>query len=181
MLNKNVLVAIATGIEELECISIIDVLRRAGVGVRVSSIEEREITSAHGLKIVADSQFIDEVVEDYDGIILPGGTQGAERFFEYSPLTQALESFAKGGLLVAAICASPALVLAPLGILDNKKATCYPSFKSKLKHYSNDAVVVDGNVVTSQGPGTALAFAFKLAEILIGPEKAKSVKSDMLV
>lgn len=180
MLNKNILVPVASGIEELEFITIVDVLRRACVEVRVCSVEEREISTAHQVKITADSQFIDEVIEDYDGIILPGGSDGAERFFEFSPLAEALEKFAKEELLIGAICASPALVLAPLGILDTKKATCYPSFKAKLKNYTNEAVVVDKNIITSQGPGTALAFAFKLVEILAGREKAKSLKFDML-
>lgn len=180
MLNKNVLVPIATGVEELECITIIDVLRRAGVGVRVCSIEEREVVGAHGIKIIADSLFLDEVVEDYDAIVLPGGTAGAERFYDYTSLIQALTSFVKTGQLVGAICASPALVLARAGLLDDVKATCYPEYKSKLKHFSNEKVILDANIITSQGPGTALAFALRLAEILAGPKKAQEVKTAML-
>jgi len=180
MLNKNILVPVASGVEELECVTIIDVLRRADVGVRVCSIEEREIIGANGIKIIADSLFLDEVVEDYDAIILPGGSVSAERFYDYSELIQALTSFVKTGQLVGAICASPALVLARVGLLDDAKATCYPEYKSKLKHYSHDKVVVDSNIITSQGPGTALAFALKLAEILAGPKKAQEVKAAML-
>lgn len=180
MLNKNVLVPVAQGIEEIECVTIIDVLRRAGVQVRVSSIDEREITGAHNIKICADSEFIDEVIEDYDGIILPGGTEGAERFFENTSLIQALQSFNNNNELIAAICASPALVLARIGLLDNKKATCYPALKNKLKNYSSEHVVVDQNIVTSQGPATALLFALKLAEILAGPKVALDIKKDLL-
>lgn len=180
MLNKNILVPVATGIEEIECVTIIDVLRRAGIGVRVCSIESREITGANGIKIIADSLFLDEVLEDYDALVLPGGTEGAERFYDYSPLVQALTSFVKTGQLVGAICASPALVLARAGLLDTVKATCYPEYKSKLQHYQQDPVVVDGNIITSQGPGTALAFAFKLVEILVGSKISQKVKTGML-
>lgn len=180
MQEKNVLVVIADGIEELEAVTIIDVLRRANVGVRVSSIEDREVTGANDVKIVADSVFRDEAVEDYDGIILPGGTEGAKCFAAYGPLTDALTNFAKQNNLVAAICASPGMVLAGLGILANKKATGYPSFKQHIPNYVNDPVVVDGNIVTSQGPGTALPFALKLAEILMGKKTADEVKAGML-
>jgi 4-methyl-5(b-hydroxyethyl)-thiazole monophosphate biosynthesis len=180
MLSKNILVPVANGIEELECVTIIDVLRRAGLAVRVSSIENREITGANGIKIIADSEFIDEVIEDYDAIILPGGTEGAEHFYDYTPLVQALTSFASTNKLIGAICASPALVLARAGLLDSKRATCYPALKAKLKHYSTDAVIVDGNIITSQGPGTALTFALKLAEILAGAKIAQDIKAAML-
>jgi 4-methyl-5(b-hydroxyethyl)-thiazole monophosphate biosynthesis len=180
MLNKNILVPIAHGIEELEFVTIVDVLRRAGINIRVSTIEDREIVAANKVKIVADSNFIDEALEDYDGIVLPGGTKGAERFHEYSPLGQALSHFMKNNELIGAICASPALVLAPLGLLDNKEATCYPAFKHKLKNYSQKPVVIDGTIITSQGPGTALLFALTLAEILAGKEAARDVKEAML-
>lgn len=180
MQKKNVLVAIANGIEELEAVTIIDVLRRAQIGVRVSSIEAREIIGANGIKITADSEFIDEVLEDYDGIILPGGSLGAERFYAHSALTDAIKRFDSQKQLVAAICASPATVLAPIGILNSKKATCYPSFKEKLAHYVNEPVVIDGTTVTSQGPGTALRFAFTLVDILAGAQKTQEVKTAML-
>jgi 4-methyl-5(b-hydroxyethyl)-thiazole monophosphate biosynthesis len=180
MHKKNVLVPIANGIEEIEAVTIIDVLRRAGIGVRVTSIEDREIIAANGVKIVADSAFIDEVLEDYDAIILPGGTEGAKRFFAHTALTEAIKNFAQKQLLVAAICASPGIVLGGIGVLDNKKATGYPSFKKNIPHYVDDKVVVDGNIITSQGPGTAVAFALQLAEILAGARVAHEVKTGML-
>lgn len=181
MLKKNVLVPIANGVEEIEAVTIIDVLRRAGLEVRVSSIEEREITGANGIKIVADSDFIDEVLGDYDAIVLPGGTEGAQRFLAFVALNDALKRFLKAGNLVGAICASPAVVLAGLGLLDGKKATAYPSFKHMIKNYVDERVVVDGNIITSQGPGTALAFALKIAEILVGEKQASAVRAGMLV
>jgi 4-methyl-5(b-hydroxyethyl)-thiazole monophosphate biosynthesis len=181
MLKKNVLVPIATGIEEIEAVTIIDVLRRAGISVRVATIEEREVTGANGIKIVADSDFIDEVLEDYDAIVLPGGSEGAKRFSAHGGLCDALETFNHNENLIAAICASPAVVFAPLGFLDKKKATGYPSLASAVKHYQNEKVVVDGNIVTSQGPGTAMPFALKLVEILAGAKMANDVRTAMLV
>jgi 4-methyl-5(b-hydroxyethyl)-thiazole monophosphate biosynthesis len=180
MHKKNVLVPIANGIEEIEAVTIIDVLRRAGVGVRVTSIEDREITAANGVKLVADSSFVDEVLEDYDGIILPGGTDGAKRFFAHTALTDAIKKYHQQKMLVGAICASPAVVLAGIGLLAGKKATCYPSFKQNLPNYVDEPVVVDGSIVTSQGPGTAFCFALKLAEILAGEGIAREVKAGML-
>lgn len=177
---KNILVPVVSGIEELEAVTIIDTLRRAGQAVRVTSLEEREVNGANGIKILADSLYIDEVIEDYDAIILPGGTEGARLFAAHGPLVKALKTFAKDGKLVAAICASPALVLAPNGILDDKKATCYPSFKDKLKNYVDQKVVEDDNIVTSQGPGTALHFALALAKRLAGQKVADEVKNGML-
>ena len=177
---KNILVPVAHGIEEIEAVTIIDTLRRAGQAVRVTSIEEREIMGANGIKIVADSLYIDEVIEDYDAIILPGGTEGARLFAAHGPLVKALKIFAKSDKLVAAICASPALVLAHHGILDDKKATCYPSFKGELKNYVDQKVVEDGNVITSQGPATAISFALALAKKLAGQKVADEVKNGML-
>lgn len=181
-MNKaNVLVAIADGCEELETVTIIDVLRRASLSVRVSSIMDRQITCALNTKIVADSDFMDEVLEDYDAIVLPGGTKGAENFAEYSLLIDELKNFLKEGKLIAAICASPALVFAPNGFLSDKKATCYPALKSHIAHYVDQPVVVDGNVITGQGPASALPFALALVEKLAGLAQVKEVKTGMLV
>lgn len=180
MFKTNILVPLAGGFEEIEAVSIIDVLRRASFGVRVCSIEEREVSGAHNIKLLADSLFFDEVVQDYDAIVLPGGTEGARRFFAYTPLTNALKEFAADNRTIAAICASPALVLAELGLLDKKKAVCYPSFKDHLKNYVDEPVVVDGNIITSQGPGTALLFALKLVEILADKKTASEIKAGML-
>lgn len=180
MLSKNILVPIADGIEEIEAVTIINVLRRAGLSVRVSSIEDREVTGANGIKIMADSIYLDEVVEDYDAIILPGGTNGARLFAAYGPLGKALKTFAQSNKLVAAICASPAVVLAKTGILDNKKATCYPALKEEIPNYVDEKVVKDQNIITSQGPATALAFALALAQELAGCDVADKVKAGML-
>ncbi|HXW54076.1 MAG TPA: DJ-1 family glyoxalase III [Myxococcota bacterium] len=181
MIAKNVLVPIATGIEEIEAVTIVDVLRRAGLTVRVSTIEEREVIGANGIKIVADSDFLDEALEDFDAIVVPGGSEAARRFAAHGGLGTAIKSFCHNNNLVAAICASPAVVLAPLGLLNQKKATCYPSLSDRIKNFVDERVVTDGNIITSQGPGTAMAFAFRVVEFLAGEKIAHNLKRDIIV
>ncbi len=184
-MTKKVLIPIADGIEELEAVTIIDVLRRAGADVTVASVGQRQITASRAVKLVADKLICECVDQVYDLIVLPGGLPGAEHLRDCSELTKMLKDQAQAdsGRLYAAICASPACVLKAHGLLDDKKATCYPSLASQLpdSESANQPVVVDGNCITSQGPGTALAFALKLAEILFGQEKAKEIANAMLV
>lgn len=179
MHSKKVLVPIANGTEELEAVTIIDVLRRAELAVRVASVETKEITGAHHIKIVADSLFEDETIDDYDAIILPGGTNGAKFFASYQPLIKALSHFIKQKNLVAAICASPALVLAQNGLLKDSSATCYPELKHMLTNYVDEKVVIANNIITSQGPATALEFSFALIEELANKNIAQKIKGDM--
>lgn len=179
-MKQTVLVPIADGIEEIETICIIDVLRRGNLSVRVSSIEERQITGAWGIKLVADSVFLDEAIEDYDAIILPGGSKGAQCFSEYTPLINALKNFIKEKKLIGAICASPSVVFAKHGFLDNTNATCYPSLKGNIKKYQESKVVYDNNIITSQGPGTAIDFALKILDILANKDISLKVAKDIL-
>lgn len=181
MKKAQVLVAVANGTEELEAVTIIDILRRANIDVRVSSIMDRTISCALGTKLVADSELIDEVVDDYDAIILPGGTDGAKNFADCALLIEELKKFLAEGKLIAAICASPALVFGDHGLLDGKKGTCYPAMKSHIKNYVDQPVVIDGTIITSQGPGTAIVFAFTLVEILAGKAALSEVKKGMLL
>jgi protein deglycase len=181
MNHMKILVAIANGCEELEAITIVDVLRRARLPVLLASIDELEIMGAHNIKIVADSLFSQENLSDYGAIILPGGNEGARRMAAYGPLNAALKQFDGEQKIIAAICASPAVVLSPLGLLDNKKATGYTSLKAQIPNYLDQSVVVSKNIITSQGPGTALEFALKLVHILASPQLASSIRQDMLV
>ncbi len=178
---KKVLVAIADGIEELEAITIIDVLRRAEADVTVASVGEKQVTASREVKLVADAVISDCMGKQYDLIVLPGGMPGAEHLRDSKELTQMLKEQAESGGFYAAICASPAVVLKRHGLLENKKATCYPSMASKLKICEDSNVVVDGNCVTSQGPGTALEFSLKLVELILGKEKQEQVAKAMLV
>ncbi|WP_163833065.1 DJ-1 family glyoxalase III [Spartinivicinus ruber] len=185
---KKVLVAIADGTEELEAVCIIDVLRRAGIEVTVASCMPADlllITASRGVKIQADCHIKACVNQTYDLIVLPGGMPGAKHLYECQPLTELLQKQRSNKQWHAAICASPAVVLAQHGWLQGVKATCYPSFQDNLIGAQVDktaAVVVDqdNKLVTSQGPGTALGFALALVEVLLGKEKVQSVAQPMI-
>ena len=182
-MTKKVLVPIAEGTEEIEAVCIIDVLRRAGADVVVASVGEKAVTCSRGLKIVADERLAECMTETFDLIALPGGIPGAENLRDSGNLTDLLKAQAAAGGLFGAICASPAVVLQTHGLLENRRATTHPGFVDQLT--PNDAiesrVVVDGNCVTSRGPGTALEFALKLVELLYGEEKAKEVGEPMVL
>ena len=182
-MNKKVLVAVADGTEELEAIAIIDCLRRVGADVTIASVQKQQITTARKIKITADCLITDCVTKDYDLVVLPGGFPGAEHLRDSRELVEILKKQKESGRFYAAICASPAIVFEPHGLLTDKKATCYPAMAEKLKNKqaANQSVVVDGNCITSQGPGTALEFSLKLVEILFGSEKSQELSKAMLV
>lgn len=179
-MNKKVLVAIADGTEEIEAVTVIDILRRAGADVTVASVGGMQITASRGVKIVAD-KLIDQCKDEtFKAVVLPGGMPGAEHLRDSKPLIDIVKSQKASGKLYAAICASPAVVLAYHGLIDDKKATCYPSVSDKLPNYSGESVVVDGNCITSQGPATAMEFAIALVENLYGKQKASEVSAALL-
>jgi 4-methyl-5(b-hydroxyethyl)-thiazole monophosphate biosynthesis len=181
-MNKTVLVPITDGTEELEAVTIIDTLRRAGAQVTVASVSELQVTASRKVKFVADALIADCAGMTFDCIALPGGMPGAEHLRDCDVLTELLKEQDKAGRVIAAICASPAVVLADHGLLKGRKATCYPSFQDALpdKSAAGERVVVDGHFVTSQGPGTALEFSLALVEVLFGPERKKQVARPML-
>lgn len=181
---KKVLVPIADGSEEIEAVCIIDTLRRSGIDVTVASVGHLQVTASRGVKLVADALIADCASQSYDCIALPGGMPGAEHLRDSAELIGMLKKQKAAGRLYGAICASPAVVLHPHRLLDGiRTATCYPGFRNKLApaSASDERVVADGNCVTSQGPGTAIEFALKLVEVLLGPQKAKEVADPMLV
>ena len=182
-MSKKVLVAVADGIEELEAITIIDCLRRAGANLTVASVQNCEITTARKVKITADCLMADCKGEVYDLIVLPGGMPGAEHLRDSKELAEMLKKQKSSPRFYAAICASPAVVFEHHGLLADKKATCYPAMAEKIKNRQalEQRLVVDGNCITSQGPGTALEFSLKLVEILFGSEKANQLAEAMLV
>lgn len=182
-MTVNVLVPIADGIEELEAVTIIDVLRRAGAEVTVASVGNRQITASRGVRLVADKRIGECLAEHFDMIALPGGLPGAEHLRDSGELIQLLNRQIQEKRQFAAICASPAVVLGHHGMLQNTSATCHPSMHSRLasKKLSPARVVVDGNCITSQGPGTALEFALTLVERLFGKAKAQTVAAPMVV
>jgi protein deglycase len=184
-MKKKVLVPIAPDIEELEAVTIIDVLRRAGAEVVVASVSDLQIVASRGVTLVADKRIADCAHQSFDLIALPGGMPGAEHLRDSADLALLLRHQHKDGRLFAAICASPAVVLQYHGLLEGRQATCYPAFAEQLTGSTRASiespVVVDKNCITSRGPGTAMEFALKLVEILYSPAKAKEVAAPMLV
>jgi len=182
-MSKQVLVPIADGIEEIEAVCIIDVLRRAGADVTVATVDGLQVTASRGVKLVADVLITECVDRIYDLIALPGGMPGAEHLRDSKELIELLKLQQREGRLFGALCASPAVVLQYHGLLDDRKATCHPKFSDRLKNREDieSRVVVDGNCVTSRGAGTAIEFALKLVELLFGSEKASELDRSMIV
>jgi 4-methyl-5(b-hydroxyethyl)-thiazole monophosphate biosynthesis len=184
---KTALVPIAEGSEELEAVTIIDVLRRAGVEVTVASANDGkklQINGSNGTNIVADKMLSSCAENTYDLIAVPGGIPGSEHLAEHPVLDSLLRKQAEQGKLIGAICAAPAVVLASKGLLLDKTATCYPSYQQSLEAKEVDGearVVVDANYITSQGPGTALDFALELVEQLCGVVKREEVGAPMVL
>jgi 4-methyl-5(b-hydroxyethyl)-thiazole monophosphate biosynthesis len=181
-MTGKVLVPIADGTEEIEAVCIIDVLRRAGASVTVASVDKLQITASRGTKLVADTLITDCLDKTYDIIALPGGMPGAEHLRDSKALTTMLKSQQRKGRYYAAICASPVVVLQHHGLLGSRLATCHPHFIDQLKKTAAlmPSVVVDQMCITSRGPGTALAFALKLVELLYGREKASELKTNLV-
>ena len=178
---KRAIVVLAEGFEEIEAVTPVDILRRAGVAVEVVGLDAEAVTGAHGVTFQADRVLGD--TEDVDAVILPGGLPGAANLAASAKLAAVLEAQAAAGKLVAAICATPAFVLPQLGLLDGKRATCYPGCQEKFgatTTYVADEVVKDGNILTSRGPGTAFAFGLALACELAGDAKADELAEGML-
>ena len=186
-MTKQALVPIADGSEEIEAVTIIDVLRRAGVEVTVASVgvgKTKQITAARGTNIVADSFIADCADKAWDLIAVPGGIEGADHLAASEILDQLLRSQAQQGKFYAAICAAPAVVLGSKGLLADKTATSHPRFYQSLiaKEVDTESrVVVDGNCITSQGPGTAIDFALELVEQICGIVKREEVASPLVL
>lgn len=182
-MSKQVLVPIADGSEELEAVSIIDILRRAQAQVTVAAIGGNlQIRASRGVNLVADQLIEDCVDKTYDLIVLPGGMPGAEKLRNSEILTKLLHQQKEKNQLYAAICAAPAVVLENHGLLESHKATCHPNFTHQLSNqeHAQERVVIDGNCVTSRGPGTALEFSLALVELLYGAEKSKELATSMV-
>lgn len=176
------LIFLGTGYEEVEMLTVVDMLRRADISVDMVSITDtREVTSSHNVTILADKLLTEADFEAAQILILPGGIPGTPNLRACEPLCQQLKAFAANGKKLAAVCAAPT-VLGELGILAGKKATCYPSFADKLAtgNYIKQPVVVDGNVITSRGMGTCIEFAAAIIEALKDKETAASVKEAII-
>lgn len=165
-----VLIPLANGCEELEAVTLIDLLRRADFTVHTASLtEQHQVLCSRGVRIVADATLEDVMYDDFDMIILPGGMSGATHLDEDSRIHAILKRLNQSGKAIAAICAAP-LVLAHAGLLHGKTITCYPDVLLASDwpdvKFSDDTIVIDGNILTSKGPGTAMDFALTIIEHL---------------
>ena len=179
----SVYVHLATGFEELEALSPVDVLRRGGVDVKTVSVTgEKTVVGSHGIPVTADLLFSEADYENCEMIVLPGGLPGATNLGAHEGLCGKIREFFSAGKYTAAICAAP-MVFGALGILEGKKATIYPGMEAELKGAvpTGELVVTDGTVITGKGPGAALPFALKLLALLADQETADAVGSGMLI
>jgi len=179
----SVLIPLAPGFEDLEAVTLSDLLRRAGIEVVVAGLQRGLIQGSRGIRIEPDAYLDEVLMRDFDLIALPGGLPGAEHLRDDARVQALLRKMAAAGRYTTAICAAP-MALAQAGLLDGKQATAYPCVLDGLKLTSTrslaDAVVVDGKVVTSQGPGTAMDFALTLIELLVGKTMRQQVETGLV-
>lgn len=174
-----VLIPLVDGFEEIEAFAVVDILRRAGIEAVTAGVSGNIVTGAHNIRASTDARMLDIQPDGFSGIVLPGGSPGTENLMRSERIVRITDDFAKQGKLVAAICAAPR-ILAKLGHLKERKATVYPGYEKELGKPRNDPVVADGNIITSQGPGTAVPFALKIVEQLMGKPKALQIKQDIV-
>lgn len=178
------LIPIADGSEDIESVTIIDVLRRAEVNVTVASVmpdQRLQIVASRGTRIVADTHINECLTQTWDLIALPGGLPGANHLRDCPVLITLLQQQKQSGRWFTAICASPAVVFAHHQLDTDLQTTSHPGFTDQLRHFRNQRVVIDRNCVTSQGPGTAIEFALTLVEVLLGKEKRDQVAAPMVL
>lgn len=181
-LDNKVLIFAAEGFEELEALTVVDVLRRSDVEVDVCSLGDILITGAHGIQVKADITMEQLDENKYNAVVLPGGMPGTLNLKNNGKVLEVIKSFNKLGKLVCAICAAP-MVLECADILKGKKATSYPDFidSSCGCTYCEELVVRDNNIITSRGPATAIYFAVEILRALKGQEAVDKIKNDMLI
>jgi len=176
------LVPLANGAEEMEAVIVIDTLRRAKWDVVSVGLTGKKVTASRGVKLVADAEWADIAPSSFDIVILPGGREGTRILCSDARIQKLLREFVKADKWVAAICAAP-LALQAAGMLTGRRATCHPGVADELTatRRLNDRVVVDGRIVTSQGPGTSFEFALELIRLLDGPTAADAVAAGLIL
>ena len=175
-------VFLAEGCEEIEALTVVDVVRRAGIEVAMISVSgEKQVRGAHDITFLTDipAEFMD--YDMLDGIVLPGGMPGTLNLGANETVQKIIRTFAEKGKMVAAICAAPS-VLGEAGLLEGKKATCYPGFEEKLvgAFPCEDEVAVDGNMITSRGMGTAIPFALEIVKYFAGEEASEELRKGII-
>lgn len=180
---KKAIVILADGFEEIEAVTPIDILRRCDVDVTVCGVDKLELIGSRGIVVKADC-LLEDAMQGLDAVILPGGERGALNLYANESVHKIIKQQDIREGIIAAICASPALVLNPLGILAGKRVTSYPSYSEKFigtAHYTNkEKVVIHDHIITSQSAATALEFAFAIAEKLAGEKTVNKVKQAII-
>ncbi len=180
---KKVALFLANGFEEIEALGTTDILRRAQIDVvTVSITNDKTVKGAHNIKVEADNTFSNIDFTDFDMLILPGGMPGAKNLNEHIELKNLLTEFNSKQKFIAAICAAP-MVLGGLGLLKNKRATCYPGFEPELigATITGENVVVDENIITGKGPGLVFDFGLRIVEQLLGLQVRREVQNGLLL
>lgn len=179
----SVLVPLASGFEDLEATTIVDILRRADVDVVIAGLAPGLVLGSRGIRVQPDALLDDVMDHDFDMIALPGGLPGSENLKNDPRIQTLLKRMSAQGKYTAAICAAP-MALAKVGLLDGKRATSYPGVVDRMNlpgtTYVPAPVVVDGKVVTSRGPGTAMDFALELVELLVDRDKRQQVEAGLV-
>lgn len=167
------------GFEEIEAVTVIDVLRRADIEVFTAGLVSTVVEGSHKIKMMTDGRLPDVSSEDFDVMVLPGGDPGYKNLSNSSRVMEMIKDFDRKKKIIGAICAAP-MVLVKAGILDDKKATVFPTMERYIPKIGKGKVIVDKNIITSQAPGTAMDFALKLVEILAGKEKADRLRLQLV-
>jgi len=177
---KTVLILFADGSEELEAITIVNIMRRAGITVTLAGLTDGALKGSRGVTILPDATLDEALKQNYDMVVLPGGQPGTNHLKADARVLQLVQQMAQQDKLVAAICAAPS-VLATAGLLDGKQATSFPGALAPFNNIDlqGTAIVEDGNLITSRGPGTAMDFALTLAERLVGKAKRVEVEATL--
>jgi 4-methyl-5(b-hydroxyethyl)-thiazole monophosphate biosynthesis len=179
---SGVLIPLAQGCEELEAVTVIDILRRAGIEVITAGLAAGPVTASRGTVLLPDADLDEVLHQAFDMVVLPGGMPGSEHLKNDARVIALLRKLAGSGKYIAAICAAP-MVLHVAGLLQGKNATSFPGVLDQLPgshHYRTNGVVVDGNIVTSRGPGTAMDFALTLVELLAGQARRDQVEAGLV-
>ncbi|MGL5675573.1 MAG: DJ-1 family glyoxalase III [Cellulosilyticaceae bacterium] len=177
-----VVVFFATGYEEIEALSVVDVLRRGGVEVIMTGVGSKLVTSARNITVTMDAEASEVNYEEVDMIVLPGGLPGVDNLYASEVVRSTIAAFKRADKWLAAICAAPS-ILGKCGMLVGERATCYPGFEESLEgaEVVAERVVVSGKTVTGIGAGASLAFALELLKIIAGEEKSEAIKKGMLI
>ena len=173
---------IANGGEEIEALTTVDVLRRAGVEcITVSINETEEVVMSHGVRIICDTKIADADLSDADMLLLPGGLPGSNYLNECEAVRTAIAKQYESGKKIGAICAAP-LVLGSLGILKGKRATCYPGVESQMTgaEYTHELYTIDDNIITGEGPAATLPYSYAILEMLGKSKEAEMLKEGMM-